>query len=155
MSGQNRSSFGLQDHKFIKPLLTGNFSSICVKAVSLVEGNPSHGSTAAVGSTGVRKQQHREHQSLSLSRVALRACKPTPLKVFRAEMMEEQKRQTHTLAYAHVHAHIPRTCSKTHTCVHTYLCAQIHTQTHRVTCTSTSTHANAHAHARTHACIQP
>jgi hypothetical protein len=36
---------------------------------------------------GVQKQQHQEHQSSSISS----ACKPTPLKVSRAEMMQDQK----------------------------------------------------------------
>ena len=113
------------------------------------------------------QQQIQKHQSLSMNRVALRACKPTPPKVSTAEMMQEQKRHTHTLTYAHVHARIHCTRSQTDTHVHAYLCAQMHTQTHKGTCTRTcihthtctptqactnpSTRANAHAHARTHA----
>jgi hypothetical protein len=35
------------------------------------------------------QQKIQEHQSLIMSRIAFRACKPTPLKVSRAQMMQE------------------------------------------------------------------
>jgi hypothetical protein len=45
MRGQKRPSTGLRDHEFPKPQ-SSNLISFCVQAVSLMEGNPSHGSTA-------------------------------------------------------------------------------------------------------------
>ena len=118
---------------------------------------------------GVQKQQHQEHQGLSMSR----ACKPTPLKVSRAEMMQEQKRHTH---FTHMCMHPPqhaRTCACTHPCTRAHTCTQtcvhrcthkhtrkgtcmrVHTCMHKHACTNLSLHANVYAHARTHACIQP
>ena len=59
----------------------GQFKQFFIRylaAVFPMEGNPSQ-QQPVVRQLGVQKQQHQEHQSLSMSR----ACKPTPLKVSR------------------------------------------------------------------------
>jgi len=125
---------------------------------------------------GFQKQQHQERESRSISS----ACRPTPLKISREEMMQDQKRHTHSsrkCACTH-----PRTranlqfmhpCTRTHTCTRTCVhrcthkntrtCEKVHaravthvrarTPTHA--CTNLCTHANVYAHAHTHAKIQP
>ena len=94
----------------------------------------------------VQKQQHQEHQGLSLSS----ACKPTPLKVSRAEMMQERERHTHS----------SRICA----CTHPRIRAHLHSRTSAQTCVQRCTHNNkrlckkvhalhAHLHMYTHAHI--
>ena len=136
-----------------------------------VEGNSLwSNSSQRFDSKGLRSSSTRSTRVLSMSS----ACKPTPLKVFRAEMMQEQERHTHTLhayvhaptpACAHICIHAPCTnlCAQMHTQKHTYVrkgtCTRIYSCTHTHTyvhaCTNLSTHANVYAHARTHAYIQP
>ena len=112
---------------------------------------------------GVQKQQHQEHQSLSMSR----ACKSTPLKVSRAEMMQEQKRHTHTL---HAYEHAPtlctrehtRTCEKVHACAFTHMYAHAHIHACMYgpqharkflrTCTHPRIHTTISKHMHTHVC---
>ena len=99
------------------------------------------------------QQQIQKHQSFSESRVALRTCKPTPLKVSRAEMMQEQKQPTRTL-----HLHI---CASTHPCRRAHTCTQTcvqrctrkkHTYVRLGTCTRSfiHTYVNAYPHNCTH-----
>ena len=155
MSGQKRPSTGLRDHKNPKPCIRAIFNN-CFCAIEqpcLSWKRIRHGSTAASGSTArVQKQQHQEHRSLSMS--MSRACKPTPLKVSRAEMMQEQKRRTHTLHFsicacthprmrAHVHA---RTPARAHIHARKPVCTDAHANTHvrayvrKGTCTRTRLH---------------
>jgi len=62
------------------------------------------------------QRQIQEHQSFSESRVALKTCKPITMKVYRAEMMQEQKQPTRTL-YLHI-------CASTHPCRRANTCTQ-------------------------------
>ena len=134
MSGQKRPSTGLRDCK-IESSASGQYLTIFFVLLNsrvprgresvMVQQQP------VVPQQRVQKQQHQEHQSLSMSR----ACKPTPLRVSRAEMMQEQKRHTHTLhalcmnppLHACTYMHTPL---HAHTHMHANLCAQMHTQTH-------------------------
>ena len=72
-----------------------------------------------------------------MSRIALRACKPTPLKVSGTKTMQEQKQPTHT--HANVNA---RTAAHAHKYMHANLYAQMHACIH--TCV--------HTHAQMCAC---
>jgi len=80
----------------------------CVEAIFFMKGSPSHGSTVASGSAAIGSAADTEAPEWSMSRAAFRACKPTPLKVSRAEMMQEQKWDTHT--HTHACAPFPMTC---------------------------------------------
>jgi len=98
-------------------------------------GNSSHGSTARGSAADT------EAPDLSMSRITLRACKPTPLEVSMAEMMQEPKWLTHTLTYAHVHARIHASTHPPHALIYAHIRARIPV--------CTDTHANTrymHAH---------
>jgi hypothetical protein len=76
-----------------------------------------------------------------------RACKPTPLKVSRAEMMQEQERHTHTyspiLSHKCMHASPARIPVGTDT----------HANTQRYMLAHTYAHTYLYAHAHVHACM--
>ena len=93
MIGQKRPSTGLGSPK---PLYRAYFNSCIGHILTIVfvlfnsrvpwKGIPHMvQEQPVVRLQGVQKQQHQEHQSMSMSR----ACRPTPLKVSRAEMMQE------------------------------------------------------------------
>ena len=86
------------------------------------------------------------------------ACKPTPLKVSRAEMMQDQEQ--HTL-FTHMCMHPPphaRTSAFTHPCTRTHTCTLtcVHLCTHKNKRTCEKVYARTltlYAHAHIHACM--
>ena len=104
----------------------------------------------AVRQQGVQKQQHQEHQSLSISR----ACKPTPLKVSRVGMMQDHKRHAHSsriCACTHPRMRasaFTHPCTRTHTCSQTYVhrCTHKDTRTRKGICTRIYTCTRTHTY---------
>ena len=109
MSGQKRSlPLAFKTEKVQSPCMGIFTNCFCVEAIFFMKGSPSHGSTVASGSAAIGSAADTEAPEWSMSRAAFRACKPTPLKVSRAEMMQEQKWDTHT--HTHACAPFPMTC---------------------------------------------
>ena len=132
MSGQNRPSTGLRDHKIPKPRLSGKILQLYrVKAVSLWKVS-SQGSTAASGRQLAGSAADTEAPEFEYEQGCLKGMQANPTEGFHGG--DDAGTET-----AHAHSHL-RTCACTHplhaltnghTCARIPVCTDAHANTQR------------------------